>query len=111
MDDDNEVQTAISRLRRFCPPVVVNDVLTVIEAYERLVRQIALGDPNKSNSIESVVNNIGVNKLSVNLESVNNATVNTQSVNTDNANSTDKRKAYMRAYMAKKRSSSEKAPT
>jgi hypothetical protein len=32
------IQQAITELRRFCPPVVAHQVLTVIEAYEHLVR-------------------------------------------------------------------------
>jgi hypothetical protein len=38
MSEADDIQQAISELRRFCPPVVVNQVLTVIEAYEHLVR-------------------------------------------------------------------------
>jgi hypothetical protein len=38
MFETDHIQQAISELRRFCPPVVVNQVLTVIEAYEHLVR-------------------------------------------------------------------------
>ena len=38
MFEVDHIQQAISELRRFCPPVVVNQVLTVIEAYEHLVR-------------------------------------------------------------------------
>ena len=38
MSEAEKIQQAISELRRFCPPVVVNQVLTVIEAYEHLVR-------------------------------------------------------------------------
>jgi hypothetical protein len=38
MSEVDDIQQAISELRRFCPPVVVNQVLTVIEAYENLVR-------------------------------------------------------------------------
>jgi hypothetical protein len=38
MFEADHIQQAISELRRFCPPVVVNQVLTVIEAYEHLVR-------------------------------------------------------------------------
>ena len=38
MSEAEKIQQAISELRRFCPPVVVNQVLAVIEAYEHLVR-------------------------------------------------------------------------
>jgi hypothetical protein len=38
MFEADHIQQAISELRRFCPPVVANQVLTVIEAYEHLVR-------------------------------------------------------------------------
>jgi hypothetical protein len=38
MFEADHIQQAITELRRFCPPVVVNQVLTVIEAYQHLVR-------------------------------------------------------------------------
>jgi len=90
----SDVYAAIARLKRDCPRAFVDDVLTLIEAYEALV-----------NKAVNTVNNDGVNNDPVNNVNTIHVPLTVSTVVLDGAprKVVSSRREYMKSYMAKKR--------